>query len=95
MSFLDKLGDFTGGFGEGLSGTILPAFEKGWDRQTKLMDKAEERDYAEAVTYTYLTLPTEYSGYILVAAVYIQKTNEIHEPIEVYTQKIKHARQSN
>tara|TARA_R110000787_G_scaffold286049_1_gene403176 strand:- start:174 stop:2150 length:1977 start_codon:yes stop_codon:yes gene_type:complete len=47
MSFLDKLGDFTGGFGEGLSGTILPAFEKGWDRQTKLMDKAENRDYAE------------------------------------------------
>ena len=49
MSFLDKLGDFTGGFGEGLSGTILPAFEKGWDRQTKLLDKAENRDYAEGV----------------------------------------------
>ena len=50
MSFLDKLGDFTGGFGEGLGETFLPAFEKGWDRQTKLMDKAEDRDYAEGRT---------------------------------------------
>ena len=49
MSFLDKLGDFTGGFGEGFGETVVPAFEKGWDRQVKLMDKAEERKYAQGV----------------------------------------------
>lgn len=49
MSFLDKLGDFTSGFGEGFGETVVPAFEKGWDRQVKLMDKAEERKYAQGV----------------------------------------------
>mgnify|MGYP003114036979 CR=1 FL=1 len=49
MSFLDKLGDFTGGFGEGLGETFLPAFQRGWDRQQELSDKADDRAYAEGI----------------------------------------------
>jgi len=49
MSFLDKLGDFTGGFGEGLGETFLPAFQRGWDRQQELSDKADDRAYTEGI----------------------------------------------
>ena len=49
MSFLDKLGDFGGGFAEGAAEAFQPAFERGWESATERIDLAEKREYQKGL----------------------------------------------
>jgi len=47
MSFLDKLGDFAGGFAEGAAETFIPLYTRNMERQYERGQMLEKREYQE------------------------------------------------